>query len=112
METELLKKSTGLVLSLFIELLTCSGQNYQWAKSIGGILYENSMDIALDNEGNIYACGQFEGTIDFDPGPGVSNLTSKGFTDIFVLKLDSAGNFLWAKSMGGSSNDIGSPIAY
>lgn len=111
METELLKKSTGLVLSLFIELLTCSGQNYQWAKSIGGILYENSMDIALDNEGNIYACGQFEGTIDFDPGPGVSNLTSKGFTDIFVLKLDSAGNFLWAKSMGGSSNDIGSSIA-
>ncbi|MCB0536385.1 MAG: T9SS type A sorting domain-containing protein [Bacteroidetes bacterium] len=111
METELLKKSTGLVLSLFIELLTCSGQNYQWAKSIGGPSNENSMAIALDNEGNIFACGLFEGTIDFDPGPGISNLTSTGFTDIFVLKLDSAGNFLWAKSMGGSSHDIGSSIA-
>ena len=30
--------------------------------------------MALDPEGNLYATGRFDGTIDFDPGPGVWEL--------------------------------------
>ena len=33
--------------------------------------------IAVDAAGNVYATGGFSGTVDFDPGSGVFNLTSK-----------------------------------
>ena len=59
--------------------------------------------VAVDVPGNVYTVGSFAGTADFDPGAGVFNLTSAGGTDVFVSKLDSDGNFLWAGAMGGSS---------
>ena len=46
-----------------------------------------------------------------DPGAGVSNLTSAGDNDVFVSKLDASGNFLWARSMGGTGSDYGYDIA-
>jgi hypothetical protein len=54
---------------------------------------------------------RFQGTADFDPGAGTFHLTSSGSDDIFVSKLDSAGNFVWAKAMGGPSGDAGQGIA-
>src|SRR5438552_13354363 len=47
----------------------------------------------------------FYDTADFDPGPGTYNLTSAGSSDIFISKLDSAGNFTWAKRLGGRSEE-------
>jgi hypothetical protein len=46
-----------------------------------------------------YTIGGFSGTVDFNPGSGIYNLTSIGDHDIFVSKLDSAGNFIWAKQI-------------
>ncbi|MCK6639002.1 MAG: T9SS type A sorting domain-containing protein [Bacteroidia bacterium] len=66
-----------------------------------------SRSIKLDEQGNIYTIGSFYGTIDFNPGAGVFNLTSSGFTDVYVSKLDNNGNFIWAKKMGGSSDEEG-----
>jgi hypothetical protein len=60
-----------------------------------------STSLATDNTGNTFLTGFFSGTQDFDPGPGVYNLTSSGYNDIFVVKLDMAGNFLWARQVGG-----------
>jgi uncharacterized protein (TIGR03437 family) len=61
--------------------------------------------VAVDGSGNVYTTGFFEGTVDFDPGLGVFNLTGADDAglDVFVSKLDSAGNFVWARQMGGSS---------
>jgi hypothetical protein len=62
-------------------------------------------DIAIDTAGNQYICGYFTGTVDIDPGPGVFNLTlPAGQTqeNAFLLKLDANGNFVWAKSFGGT----------
>ena len=53
----------------------------------------------------------FTGTVDFDPGAGVTTKTSAGLSDAFVLKLDSAGNFAWADTFGGTGSDIGWGIA-
>jgi hypothetical protein len=58
----------------------------------------------IDRQGNnIYITGYFSATVDFDPGPLTFNLTSAGSSDIFISKLDSGGNFLWAKKAGGNS---------
>ncbi len=93
----------------FILKLDLSG-NYSWAKSIGGSQWDTAYSLALDSSGNVYITGYFESTADFDPGAGTANLTASG-DDIFVLKLDSSGTYVWAKKMGGSGSDIGMNIA-
>ena len=55
----------------------------------------------MDALGNIYSLGTFEGTADFDPNAAVSNITSSGFYDVFISKLDNSGNFIWAKNLNG-----------
>ncbi len=82
-----------------------------WADGIGGLSTKKSQSIATDLNGNVYMTGYFSGTVDFDPGPGKYNLTSKGGNDIFVAKYSPEGTLLWAKSMGYGGPDIGYSIA-
>ena len=89
---------------IFITKLDASG-NFIWAKSIGSTGIDVALSIAVDASGNSYTCGYFNGTVDFDPGVGISNLTSAGTEDIFVCKLDANGNFSWAKRIGSTSTD-------
>lgn len=94
---------------IFISKSDASG-NFIWAKKMGGPAMDHGYSISLDAAGNSYITGYFELTADFDPGPGVYNLTSAGSMDIFVAKLDTAGNFAWAVSMGASGYDQGHSI--
>lgn len=90
---------------VFIERLDSSG-NLIWAKSlnsIAGFGYNEGNSIAVDTSENIYVTGYFMGTVDFDPGPGTYTMSSTGYYDSFIEKIDSAGNFIWAKSIGSSS---------
>ncbi len=74
--------------------------NLIWAQSYGNGNYDEGVAIELDNNNNIQIIGGFCSTIDFDFGPGVRNFTSKSIRDIFNLKLDSSGNYIWANSIG------------
>lgn len=87
------------------------GQDFVWARQIGGADAELAYDVTADAAGNVYLTGYFHQTADFDPGPGVLNLTSAGDNEIFVAKLDSGGNLVWAKRFGSTSADYGSDIA-
>lgn len=84
--------------------------NFVWANKMGGNSNDYGWSISIDVIGNIFITGQFEGTADFDPGIGIFNLTSNGSNDIFILKLDPTGSFVWVKQMGGSLNDQGKCI--
>jgi Beta-propeller repeat/Dockerin type I domain len=95
---------------VFVWKLDSAG-NFVWARQLGGSSFDGSYGLALDGAGNVYTTGYFNGTADFDPGAGVFNLTSAGNNDAFVSKLDSAGNFVWARAMGGSGTDVGNGIA-
>ncbi|HRI25299.1 MAG TPA: SBBP repeat-containing protein [Ferruginibacter sp.] len=88
-----------------------SNGNFIWAKNMGGPDYDQAVCLALDGSGNVYVTGFFSTTGDFDPGPGVFNLVSTGQWDVFVAKLDAAGNFLWAKRMGGADYEQAYSIA-
>ena len=87
------------------------GGSFIWAKGIGGT---SSLDfgraIAVDKGANIYLTGTFGGTVDFDPGTGVTNLTATS-TDAFLAKYDSSGAFIWVVQFGGRGNEEGRAIA-
>ena len=96
-------------LSLYVSKLNFTG-GFVWAKQIGGTgsmaIRSFPMDgssIALDADGNVYATGAFSGTVDFDPGPGVHNLSAAGNSDMFISKLDLSGNFVWVKQMAATN---------
>ena len=85
----------------FVSKLDSSG-NFKWAKKFGSSGWDAAMAVTLDNNGNVYATGIFTNTVDFDPSASVHNLSSFGQDDVFILKLDSLGNFIWVKQIGGS----------
>lgn len=94
----------------FIQKLDASG-NFLWARSVGGTLEDNANTIVTDSQGNVYVAGSFKGSGDFDPGSGTCSFFSHGQTDVFILKLDASGNFLWAKQIGGSNDESSYSIA-
>jgi hypothetical protein len=62
-------------------------------------------DIELDANENIYLTGPFKGTGDFDPKSGVTNLSSNGGQDCYVVKLTSSKDLIWVKTFGGVGLD-------
>ncbi len=78
--------------------------NWQWAKSADGSDYESETSVAVDVSGNSFVTGNFRSsTITFDTVT-LTNV-SVGSEDMFIVKYDSSGNVLWAKSAGGSILD-------
>ena len=78
--------------------------NWSWAKSqspdaASGYAYINA--VTTDNFGNVYVTGFFNSDIIF----GTDRLVSHGDVDIFLVKYNSSGNVVWAKSAGGSDYD-------
>lgn len=61
----------------------------------------------VDATGNTYVVGSFTGTARFD----ALTLTSAGQGDVFLAKLDGAGNYLWAVGAGGPEDDEGTGLA-
>jgi hypothetical protein len=95
------------ILLLFALLLinTINAQNFEWAKQFGSSGNDAANSVTTDVAGNVYVAGAFNGTVDFDPGVGVLNLTSAGSSDIFLIKLNASGNLLWVKQLGGPGTD-------
>jgi len=98
--------------------------SFIWAKQFTGkaptpnIMLNEIQAIAVDDSGNVYATGRFSDTVDFNPdtsAAAVHNLISKpgsgtAAEDIFVVKLNAAGEFVWAKAIGGAGGDAGQCI--
>jgi len=93
----------------FILKLDSSG-NFVWVRSLGGTANVNTYALNIDLYGNINATGSFHETADFDPGQEVFNLTSDGLSDIFILRIDPSGNFVWGQRIGGEGFDRGVDI--
>jgi len=76
-----------------------------WAKQIGGVGFDEAREVVVDNDGNLLLTGQFEETVDFNPGLEEVNFTSSGRKDVFLLKLDADGKYIWNKKIGGKFDD-------
>jgi len=85
--------------------------NFIWAKTFGGLPADDVFSITIDSDQNILLTGEYEGTADFDPGPGIAQHTSPSVSSLYVLKLDSDGNYIWSKTMEGTWDSRGYGIA-
>ncbi len=85
----------------FAFALNCASQNTEQLKVYGTTYDEYAYGIVSDSVGNNYTIGTYQGTFNF--GNGISIQSNKGFFDIFLVKRDSLGQVIWAKSFG--SND-------
>jgi hypothetical protein len=89
--------SLGFVFSLD------SNGDFRWAHSLplyGNTLSDNH-DMAYGNDGSIILADRFSNTTDFDLGLGVFEVTPSSSNDLYVLKLDLDGNFVWVKTFEG-----------
>lgn len=96
----------------FILKLNSSG-NFGWVKSTRnlGNGSANGYLISTDPDKNIYISGEFIDSVDFDPGSAKYKLTSKpGALDLFILKLNASGDFLWAKQLSIKANTLNNDI--
>ncbi len=105
-----MKKVISFLIFLFIINLANAQPPFEWVAAYGGSNSDGISSITTDNNGNVYVLGEFTLTVDFDPGIGVINITSNGFFDSFIQKLDSNGNLIWIKAIGGVSHVQGSEI--
>ena len=105
---------------MFVLKLDAKGK-FGWAKCVGGYFGASvqGYGIAIDIFGNILLTGTFGAwssyspTVDFDPGLEKYEMSSNGYFNIYILKLDASGNFVWSKKMGGDAyyGDFGHSIA-
>jgi uncharacterized protein (TIGR03437 family) len=100
-----------LLVCLFLQLAPAFSQDLVWAHRTGSSGEDNASAIATDSSGNVYTVGTFENTVDFDPGPGISKLSSPGNSDGFIAKYDSSGDLVWVKPLGGSGDAAGFGVA-
>lgn len=93
----------------FIQKLNHQGE-LQWAYAIGGENEDRGRSVTTDASGNVYFTGFFSDTVDFDPGTGQKIENGNILNDIFIEKLDPAGNLLWVHSFGGFNIDEGQAV--
>ncbi len=86
---------------------------FQWARTWGGSDWDFANGVAADGSSCVYVTGDFQDTVDFDPGNGTHFLTSNGLSDAFITKFSSYGGFHWAHSWGGIDwvHDRGTGVA-
>ncbi|HZV70634.1 MAG TPA: T9SS type A sorting domain-containing protein [Saprospiraceae bacterium] len=109
------KHITSILLLIAGSTSSIHAQSHAWSFSHGNSANDFESYIAIDEHSNMYTTGSFSGTIDFDPGPGNTSLTSGGpgfLVNTFITKFDSTGKFLWVKQLTGDIYQYARDIVY
>ncbi len=75
--------------------------NLQWIRICGGGGLDRGLDMKVDGNDDIIVTGFFSSTANF----GDTTLSSLGFSDVFVAKFNSHGDFQWVVHGAGSNHD-------
>lgn len=75
-----------------------------WSRHLGDAVAQATMSVAVDDNDNVIAAGNFFGTISFD---GVAMTTSVGGRDVFLAKYSAGGDLLWGQAFGSTNSQWG-----
>ncbi|MEP7103702.1 MAG: kelch repeat-containing protein [Candidatus Dojkabacteria bacterium] len=89
---------TGLYLTKY----NASGA-YQWSRVISTTSGTQQVLSVAATDTDVYYCGAFSGTQDFNGNAGTDSHVSAGGTDNFIIKYNSSGTYQWGKHFGGST---------
>ncbi|SEA75856.1 gliding motility-associated C-terminal domain-containing protein [Flavobacterium gillisiae] len=113
--TSFFNKKSSKVPFLFLILLysfLANGQDFQWARQIGDRGTDESTAIEVDQEGNSYVIGEFDSnSFDLNPTTTGSQIINNSFSqysqisDIYLIKQNENGDFLWGKTFGDIKRD-------
>lgn len=90
---------------VYVQKLNADG-TLDWVATFGDDFIQECRGVGVDGLGNIVVCGYFGGTVDFDPGPAVFELTSDVSQDQFLVKLSPDGSFIWAVKLSTGNDDF------
>jgi Secretion system C-terminal sorting domain len=103
--------TTGIVIGLTIS--GWSQWTHNWSRTMGGPLASTGAEagkcITQGTGNNTFSisAGTFTGTFDADPGSGVFNLVAAGGSiDMYIIRLDNSGAFVWARQVSGLGTEI------
>jgi hypothetical protein len=95
------------IISMFITTSAFAEEpDQQGPIQIGSNRVDYGKDVAVDQDGNIYAVGYFGDTVDLDPGDGKLEKTASGISDIYITKYDYQGKLEWGFSIGSPGADM------
>jgi hypothetical protein len=95
----------------FVVKLNATGDDLLFSTFIGGTSDEIGLDIAVDASGNSYITGETYSN-DF-PTVNAYDNTFNGSSDVFVVKLNAAGDdLLFSTFIGGTSDEVGFSITF
>lgn len=83
---------------IFMSKLDSLG-NFVWGLRVGGTENDIANLVTIDDSSNLYFCGFYRDTVDIDPGSNKYKLYSNSDYDIFILKLNPDGKFIWVKTL-------------
>ena len=109
-----MKKLSKFIVAFLLSWSALQAQNVQWGYASGGQANDKGNAIAVDASGNVYTTGYYGNDNfiqDFDPGPATLTLPIFGGNNIFISKVNSAGNLVWAKGIGSSGDNKGLSVA-
>ena len=96
---------------VFVTKLNAAGTTLLYSVVFGGAGFDESRSLAVDNDGNAYVTG-ITTSANFPVTAGALQSSTKGFSDGFVIKLNSNGSALsYATYLGGDSTDSSEGIA-
>ncbi|MCG8574714.1 MAG: SBBP repeat-containing protein [Flavobacteriales bacterium] len=105
-------KNTILASGFVLASISAYNQDFDWGISLGGVSTELPNAIVSDPSNDcIYVTGFFFNEIDMNPGPDLIEFGSAGASDIFLVKFDTEGNYIWANQLGGADFDDGVDLA-
>jgi hypothetical protein len=93
-----------------------------WARKIAGTgtdaartFIDIAQSVTIDSSGNVIVCGNYNSVqLNIYAANGTTvafQLANTGSDDIFVVKYDSSGTFIWARRIGGTDSDLGNSVS-
>ncbi len=73
-----------------------------WAVSWGGDRsWDSAYEVEVTEDGSVYVAGSFSGETDLNPGSFKDLRSSVHSSDLFLVKLDKEGRFVWGRTLPG-----------